>query len=46
MQDEGIFGCKRPHITWEDKNEKLGEKLGRTMVEMKRKSKDRFDWQR
>ena len=46
MRLEGKFGHNRSCITWEDRIGKLGQKHGRTMVQMKKMSEDISDGQK
>lgn len=46
MRVEGRSGRGRPRTTWEDGIQRIGQKHGRTMVEMRRMSEDRTGWKR
>lgn len=46
MGVEGRVGRGRPRITWQNRIERIGEKRGKTLVEMKRMSRDRKSWRR
>ena len=46
MGVEGRIGRGRPRITWQNRIGRIGEKRGKTIVEMKRMARDRKLWRR
>lgn len=46
MRVGGRSGRGRPRITWEDRIERIGQKHGKTVMEMKRISEDRSKWRK
>ena len=45
MRVEGRYGRGRPRITWEDGIQRIGQKHGRALAEMRRLCEDRTEWQ-
>ncbi|PSN47962.1 hypothetical protein C0J52_10334 [Blattella germanica] len=46
MRTEGRIGRGRPRLKWEDTVERIGQKRGKTMVELRRMCRDRDQWRR
>ena len=44
MRVEGRYGRGRPRIMWEDGIQRIGQKHGRTLAEMRRLCEDRTEW--
>ena len=44
MRVEGRYDRGRPRITWEDGIQRVGQKHGRTLAEMRRLCEDRTEW--